>query len=134
MHSPARDEIVLHDAHEGRWLHFRKPLHLYSTTQSGDILPLLRTVEQRVEAEGLWAAGFLAYEAAPAFDAALRVRPPAPDFPLLWFGLYPEPVTVELEPASVPALPALPWKPTVTPERYEAAIAAIKEQIAGGYT
>lgn len=134
MHSPAGDEIVLHDAHEGRWLHFREPLHLYSTTQSGDILPLLRTIEQRVEAEGLWAAGFLAYEAAPAFDAALRVRPPAPDFPLLWFGLYPEPVTVKLEPAPVPALPPLPWTPTATPERYAAAIAAIKEQIAAGYT
>ena len=34
-----------------------------------------------------YAAGFISYEAAPAFDRALTTRPPD-DFPLLWFGLY----------------------------------------------
>ena len=131
---PGPDEIVLHDAHDSRWLHFRRPEQIYSTARPDEILPLLATIERRVEEERLFAAGFLAYEAAPAFDPTLPVRPPAPDFPLLWFGLYAEPATVALEPAPVPALPPLPWQPTVTPATYEAAIAAIKEQIAAGYT
>lgn len=134
MRSPGRHEIVLHDAQDGRWLHFRHLEQVFSATRRADVVPLLQRIERRVEEEGFWAAGFLAYEAAPAFDPALPVRQPAPDFPLLWFGLYREPVSVELEPAPSPALPPLPWQPTVTPAQYAAAIAAIKEQIAAGHT
>ena len=42
-------------------------------------------------ARGLWAVGYVAYEAAPAFDPNLRVRKASGDSgraPLLWFGLY----------------------------------------------
>ncbi|MEI2688691.1 MAG: hypothetical protein V9H69_02875 [Anaerolineae bacterium] len=49
--------------------------------------PALRRVVAGVEAEGLHAAGFIAYEAAPGFDPALVVRGPVA-LPLLWFGLY----------------------------------------------
>lgn len=134
MDFPGRDEVVLHDAQEKRWLHFREPLALFCAARTDEVVPLLRLIEARVETEGLWAAGFLAYEAAPAFDAALRVRPPSPDFPLLWFGLYAQPAAVVLDPAPTPALPPLPWQPTVTPEQYAAAVETIKEQIAAGQT
>lgn len=134
MHSPGSNEIVLHSAEDSRWLQFRRPLHVYQTAALTEVLPLLERVEAQVEREGLWAAGFLAYEAAPAFDSALPVRPAVADFPLLWFGLYPPPRTVELEAAPAPAGPALAWEPAVTPQRYGEAIAAIKEAIAAGQT
>ncbi|MDT8306721.1 MAG: aminodeoxychorismate synthase component I [Anaerolineae bacterium] len=134
MHHPGSHEIVLHDAHERRWLHFRRPRHVYQTTNLAAVLPLLETVEARVEAEGLWAAGFLAYEAAPAFDRALQTHPPSPGFPLLWFGLYPAPAAINLDAAPYPPSPPLSWQPSVTPAAYEAAIATIKEQIAAGLT
>jgi para-aminobenzoate synthetase / 4-amino-4-deoxychorismate lyase len=134
MHHPGPHEIVLHDEKERRWLHFRQPVHVYQTTALREVLPLLETVEARVESEGLWAAGFLAYEAAPAFDRALQTHAPSPTFPLLWFGLYPAPTTIHLDPAPYPPSPPLPWQPSVTPAAYEAAIAAIKEQIAAGLT
>jgi para-aminobenzoate synthetase / 4-amino-4-deoxychorismate lyase len=127
-------EIVLHDAQQRRWLHFRQPEQIYQTAEQDEVLPLLETIETRVEAEEFWAAGFLAYEAAPAFDPALPVRAAAPRFPLLWFGLYPPPEPVELEPASAPSQPPLAWEPTVTPQRYGAGIAVIKEAIAAGRT
>jgi para-aminobenzoate synthetase / 4-amino-4-deoxychorismate lyase len=134
MQRPGPREIVLHDEKAHHWLHFRQPEHIYQTADRDEVLPLLETVEARVEAEGRWAAGFLAYEAAPAFDHALRVRPPEAAFPLLWFGLYPPPTPVQLEPASTASLPTPSWEATVTPERYRAAIAAIKEAIAAGLT
>ena len=42
---------------------------------------------------GLWAAGFVAYEAAPGFDPELSVHVRAPDdpfaeLPLAWFALF----------------------------------------------
>lgn len=134
MQRPGPHEIVLHDGKAHRWLYFRQPEAIYQTADRDEVLPLLETVEARVEAERRWAAGFLAYEAAPAFDHVLRVRPPEAAFPLLWFGLYPPPTPVQLEPASTASLPTPSWETTVTPERYRAAIAAIKEAIAAGLT
>ena len=42
-------------------------------------------------ASGLWAVGYIAYDAAPAFDKNLRVRPRGSyhqELPLVWFGLF----------------------------------------------
>ncbi|HEX2094404.1 MAG TPA: aminodeoxychorismate synthase component I [Longimicrobiaceae bacterium] len=52
-----------------------------------EVVPALRRIEEAVS-RGLHAAGFLAYEAAPAFDPALATHPPDPRLPLLWFALF----------------------------------------------
>ncbi|HYW11248.1 MAG TPA: hypothetical protein VE871_04805, partial [Longimicrobium sp.] len=52
-----------------------------------EVLPVLAAVERAV-ADGLHAAGFVAYEAAPAFDPAFATHPPDPRLPLAWFTLY----------------------------------------------
>ena len=52
----------------------------------GEVLPILRRVAGYV-ADGYHAAGYLAYEAAPAFDAAMSAHE-ASEIPLVWFGLY----------------------------------------------
>ena len=70
----------------GGWLVFSDPVRVLQAERPEEVMPLLR----EAEASGLWAAGFIAYEAAPGFDAALPVRPPA-DFPLLLLGLFREP-------------------------------------------
>ena len=56
------------------------------------VIDAVRQVEEAV-AGGMWAAGFVAYEAAPAFDDALSVRQrpidgPFSGLPLVWFGLF----------------------------------------------
>lgn len=50
--------------------------------------PLLDAVEARAKA-GRWCVGYLRYEAATAFDAALHTHPA--DGPLAWFGVYDAP-------------------------------------------
>ncbi|HET7464352.1 MAG TPA: aminodeoxychorismate synthase component I [Longimicrobium sp.] len=52
-----------------------------------EVLPALAAIEAAV-AEGLHAAGFAAYEAAPAFDAALAAHPRDPRLPLAWFAVF----------------------------------------------
>jgi para-aminobenzoate synthetase/4-amino-4-deoxychorismate lyase len=59
-----------------------------------DVLPALAAVE-RVVAEGAHAAGFVAYEAAPAFDRALVTHAPDPRLPLLWFALFDRRIATE---------------------------------------
>jgi para-aminobenzoate synthetase/4-amino-4-deoxychorismate lyase len=124
------NEIILHE--QGQWLHFKSPMRVISAIDLADVLPALREIEQLVDTNGWHAVGFLSYEAAPAFDSALQVRPAA-DFPLLWFGLYPPPDSVTL-PAPHTDDFSVRWQQTVKRQVYNAAIAQIKEYIAQGKT
>ena len=72
----------------GRSFHFTAPAEEISATALDQVIPALRRIDAAVQ-NGLHAAGFIAYEAAPAFDSHLRVKNPSA-FPLLWFGLFKE--------------------------------------------
>ena len=98
------------------------------------VVARLRYVDRMVKEHGLYAAGFISYEAAPAFDSALRVYPPS-SFPLLWFGLYSQPKVIQIPTTpSTPACALRDWSPSVSREDYNRAIARIKEHIARGDT
>ena len=117
------------------WLVLRRPAGVVEARAAGDVAAALGEVRAQV-ARGRIAAGFLAYEAAPAFDPALRVRPAGPG-PLLWFGLY-DAASVERR-RGLPRLPAGPfvcgpWAPEVAAPAYAAAVARVRELIADGWT
>ncbi len=118
---------------DAAWLLFRSPLSVISASRIGDVLPCLAEVETAV-ARGYHAAGFISYEAAPAFDNALTTRPPG-ELPLLWFGVYDSPESIRQLPAApTPNLPAIPWQPEMSEPAYLSAIDAIKSYIADGHT
>ena len=83
-----KNEVLL--KHNNEWLHFANPHQIISAASIDDVHDALQEIERLVKANNWHAAGFVSYEAAPAFDSALHVLS-ADDFPLLWFGLYPEP-------------------------------------------
>lgn len=124
------NEVLLR--HENHWLHFSKPQRVFTTKRVHEVPDLLREVEALVNSQSGYAAGFLSYEAAPAFDKALRVLD-AGDFPLLWFGVYPKPQKVDV---SFPGQKLDPpnWQPGVEREGYNTSIEKIKEYIAKGRT
>ena len=110
---------------------YSAPFEVVTAHEPGEVMPALRRIETAT-ANGFYAAGFLAYEAAPDLDPALEVHAPGP-LPLLWFGLYRDaPVSVAPEPGSEPELG--PWQPMVSEEEYHEAIARIREFIAAGDT
>lgn len=107
-----------------------------------DEVPRVIEAAERASRRGLWVGGFVAYEAAPGLDPAMAVRPREPGdpfeaLPLAWFGLFERRETL---PVPEPALrtprpePGTPWEPSVGRERYDAAIARIRELIAAGET
>jgi len=127
-----------------RWRRFDKPEEIVAAGRIDEVVPALRKVEEAVE-NGLHAAGFIAYEAAPAFDPALVAYPDVT--PLLWFGLYGNPVELDdfvvldadggARGASAPrtarrAVSA--WEPSVSREEYGRAIARIRDYISAGDT
>ena len=93
-------------------------------------------------ARGLWAAGFVAYEAAPGLDPELSVHVRAPDdpfaeLPLAWFALFERKEDLPpLEPGRLDPSGSAgsPWRPSVDRATYDAAIERIRELIAAGHT
>ena len=104
-----------------RWLRFSQPERVLAAATREDVLPTLRRVVEAVEKEGLHAAGYIAYEAAPGFDRALTVRGPA-TLPLLWFGLYRSPEVWRQLPAGG-AYTLGDWQPSQQLDGYRQAIA-----------
>ncbi len=124
--------VFIHDAHLQQWLTFKDPVEVMVVRRVEEVLPAMQAVEHSVDRHGYWAAGFMSYEAAPAFDSALYAYP-ADEFPLLWFGLFRSPqVSPSLPPSSAFRLGE--WSPSVTRQEYDQAITRIKEQIARGNT
>jgi para-aminobenzoate synthetase / 4-amino-4-deoxychorismate lyase len=123
--------VVLRDEVSGRWLRFQHPVEVVAATRLEEVLPGLRKIEHAATERGLHAAGWVSYEAAPAFDPALAVRASG-DFPLLWFGLYADPEPIDLPPAT-DSLPA-GWHPDLAPDAYARAFDRIKAHIRAGDT
>ncbi len=111
---------------------FRRPREVLIASTVGEVPSILEAVEAAV-AKGRHAAGFIAYEAAPAFDPAFRVHP-NPDLPLAWFGLYDTLETAPPPTAWPAAHVAGPWDSRLDRPAYDAAIARIREHIAAGDT
>jgi para-aminobenzoate synthetase/4-amino-4-deoxychorismate lyase len=101
----------------------------------GEVLPALAEVERAV-AEGLHAAGFVAYEAAPAFDAALATHARDPRLPLLWFGIFEGRIAAEAADAPEDAAAAElgELRADMGEAEHAARIGAIRELIAAGDT
>src|ERR1051326_1133264 len=92
------------------WLYFSNPYHILQTENPSDIFSTLQEIENLINQNNWYAAGFLSYEAASGFDSVLRTLPSS-EFPLLWFGLYSAPRIIPfIEPASTTQ--ALSWLPT----------------------
>jgi para-aminobenzoate synthetase / 4-amino-4-deoxychorismate lyase len=130
---PSSPVVIVQDAANRGWQRFTRPVKVVAAYHLDEVPEGLAAVEEAVEGRGLYAAGFVAYEAAPAFDRAFSVRPAIPSLPLLWFGLFEEPEVISL-PLEAPAYRLGPWRPSVGRAGYRLAIEQIKEHIAAGHT
>ncbi len=136
-HVPARRErppAALMQAGDGAgWLRFGRPLRILRADTGADVLPALAGVEA-ANAAGLWAAGFVAYDAAPAFDPALAVHPSAAGL-LLWFGLFeaPERMPASWRPMAAPP-PPIDWRSSSSATAHAGAVEDIRACIARGET
>ncbi|MGE0387098.1 MAG: aminodeoxychorismate synthase component I [Gammaproteobacteria bacterium] len=124
--------VVLRDFATGRWLDYGRPRRIVQAARIEDVAAAVRTVQDEVERKSLHAAGWLSYEAAPAFAPALRTR--APDrFPLLWFGLFDPPAASDAlpDPAPPPQAP-LHWQPSIDAADYRRAFEEIRTRLRDG--
>lgn len=118
---------------DGLWLKFNQPKRVILTGKVEEVREKLREVESLVETNSWTAVGFVGYEAAPAFDPALKVHP-SRGFPLLWFGLYESFTETARAFEDAQTLPPIEWTPDTEREIYNNSIQTVKEKIAEGRT
>jgi para-aminobenzoate synthetase/4-amino-4-deoxychorismate lyase len=116
--------------HSGKWLSFSQPERVLRADRVEQVVPMIR----EAESSGLFVAGYLAFEAAAAFDPVLKTHS-SEGFPLLCLGLFQAPEVLE-EIAGNPDASYLVGALTASVSRQDflAAIARIQEWIAEGTT
>lgn len=127
-----RNTCLIQDVEAGGWWKFDNPLEILSVMRTEDVVPALEYAEKRANAEGLWAAGYIAYEAAPAFDPAIKAHAGC-ELPLLWMGIFPQPELAQLpRPPSKNPIPQYRWQSSIARADYDDAIARIHTLISAG--
>lgn len=122
------------DQRPGREKHFgfSEPREVLGAGDLSEVVDAVAAAEQRASG-GHWVAGFVAYEAAPAFDPALVAHPAVNGLPLVWFGVFDERLDVSgSDPAGQYELSE--WVPNVDRASYNESIATIHRYIAAGDT
>ncbi|MFF2445657.1 aminodeoxychorismate synthase component I [Neobacillus sp. NPDC058068] len=111
-------------------LTFQDPVQVIIADSIEDVIPSFQHVQDAVD-NGYYAAGFLSYESAPAFDSAYRVKDKS-SMPLLWFGIFSEPLHQPL--SSNGAYSHTEWTLSVGTDEYNKSILSIKQAIECGDT
>ena len=116
----------------GESLTFGEPVAIILARALDEVVDTVRRADQHARSGG-YAVGYLAYDAAPAFDPVLAVRPGG-RVPLVWFGLYDHPSSqADVEPRSVPWACST-WSPDTDEADYRDNVATVREAIACGRT
>ncbi|MBK5205315.1 MAG: aminodeoxychorismate synthase component I, partial [Polaromonas sp.] len=108
---------------------FGTPAAVLVAHELAEVRPVLDAV-QAAALQGRWCVGYLRYEAAPAFDAALVVH--APDGPLAWFAVYDEAWPWPDDQHAAAATAQVQWVETCPRPAFDAAMSDIQRAIADG--
>ena len=130
---PAR--VLLRTPWQGPWRDFSTPVEVFTTRDIDDVRTCLAAVDAAVRRSGFTAAGFVAYEAAGAFGLPM-LQLPDNDFPLVWFGLFPDDriATVDALDDERRAYSAPHWRASLPHDGYVDRLRRIRAHIEAGDT
>ena len=128
------EKIILRNKKDDSWRIFSSPVEVLYTHDLNHVKNVLNEVHDKVEKKKLIAAGYLSYEAAPAFDNAYRVNEKG-SLPLICFGLFKDyKIEKILESQKLESAEAIEWEVTTDRTLYESHLKYIKDQIKLGNT
>ncbi len=105
-------------------LGFEGPSDIVTAYTLDEVEPVLQAVQDAAN-RGRWAAGYVAYEAAAAFDSS-NITHPAAGTPLVWFGLFEAPVEAPHD-SRTPISRLDEWKPAISRSEYDRCVNAIRD-------
>ena len=128
------EKIILRNKKDDSWRIFSSPVEVLYTHELQNVKEVLNKVQNKVEKKNLIAAGYLSYEAAPAFDNAYCVNKKG-NLPLICFGLFKDYKTeITLESNNHESAEAIEWEIATNQTHYEIHLKYIKDQIKLGNT
>ncbi|MBD8590133.1 aminodeoxychorismate synthase component I [Peribacillus simplex] len=116
---------------DSRPLYFANPKKVITAHSIDDVLPQFQKVQEAIE-QGNYAAGYVSYEAAPAFEQSFKVKDGA-KMPLLWFGIFDEPEE-EIPEKMTGAFNLAEWQSETDSNAYRSGFQRIKSEIKKGNT
>ena len=130
-----RVKAIIRDARSGKWRIYQRPSDIVVARSIDEVVPALAKVETACMEGQRHAAGFIAYEAAPAFDDALATKP-SDHFPLLWFGVYENVGECPFEELDAPSRAVRDeiWQPSISHDQYVRVFEHLQELIRNGDT
>ncbi|MGM1034896.1 MAG: aminodeoxychorismate synthase component I [Bacillota bacterium] len=114
-----------------RPLYFANPKKVITAHSIEDVLPQFQKVQEAIE-QGNYAAGYVSYEAAPAFEQSFKVKDGA-KMPLLWFGIFDKPEE-EIPEKMTGAFNLAEWQSETDSNAYRSGFQRIKSEIKKGNT
>ena len=128
------EKIILRNKKDDSWRIFSSPLGVLYTHDLHRVRDVLNEVQNKVEKKKLIAAGYLSYEAAPAFDNAYSVNEKG-SFPLICFGLFKDyKIEKSLASQNLKSAEIKEWEIATDRSLYESHLKYIKDQIKLGNT
>jgi para-aminobenzoate synthetase/4-amino-4-deoxychorismate lyase len=127
-------KVLLYDNFHKNWCLFSEPVAVLKAESLSQVEKALKKVEEMVKEGYYYAAGFIAYEAAPAFDSAFKVKPALSFLPLVCFGVYRgfKQHDISLIPSGNYTIGR--WAPNINQKEYLKTIQKVKEYIKRGDT
>ncbi|MGM0887339.1 MAG: aminodeoxychorismate synthase component I [Bacillota bacterium] len=116
---------------DSRPLYFANPKKVITAHSIEDVLPQFQKVQEAIE-QGNYAAGYVSYEAAPAFEQSFKVKDGA-IMPLLWFGIFDKPEE-EIPEKMTGAFNLAEWQSETDSNAYRSGFQRIKSEIKKGNT
>lgn len=110
---------------------FKEPVEVLQTERLEDIPAIMEAIEAAID-KGFYVAGYLSYEAAPAFNPAMKVKG-STEMPLVWFGIFDQ---VHIQDERFPEKPyqVSEWRMASSKSLYKEGISRIKTAIEEGHT
>lgn len=109
---------------------FKNPNKIIVANTLEEVRPSFELIQEALDL-GFYVAGYISYESAPTFDPSFQVNL-NPNMPLLWFGVFSEPLYESLVTNGSYDYPK--WSPDVSRKQYDSAIDFIKSSIEKGNT
>jgi len=123
-------KIIIKD--NKNWLEFKNPNKIYSAKNIDEISGIIKELDGHINA-GKYIAGYISYEAAPAFDIALSAKK-LESFPLLIFGVFDSFETLNTLNSGNEKYHVGKWQASQSAEYYNSNISRIKNYISLGET
>jgi para-aminobenzoate synthetase/4-amino-4-deoxychorismate lyase len=113
-------------------LTFSAPVRKIFAKTINEVMPAMRAIDDALAA-GKYVAGFIAYEAAGAFDEALVTQPPG-ELPLVCFGVFDAPDVLDPPVHDPSHAPNVQWTSAISRDDHRRGVEAIRAAIADGET